>query len=576
MSYTILTIPFNLKEKDKGEFLKKGFDFDEFFSNHIDIKNQGNQFLHYFSFNPKAINEIAINLFLELNFQNSNLSKKINSQNSNLRLYNESSFFDKKHLNHTKSYIRGIDRKEVNNKRVQITDYKTDTRFPKEEISENTKFIYTYEKDEHFVNVGFTIHAIKLYINKSELTKRSIGFGFLQIVLKWDFETAKSMIDGIEPLSELFRYYKGGDDKKNKFEIKWNELFNIEVQKIEKDINEGKVAAEHLEFKRRKIEEYKKWIIQNMPQKIDFKLLLDRLLEQVSPNIRELLDFESEEMIKPYVLHLSNFIKKNESDNLDFESDELLNKVYRMIRISGSENIKITTSSKLKFTFPDPYTSQFVLNEGAFVIEGIEESADLINKYYPSFLFALNQKYLFNYMQQKINELPLIKNDHLIKYNVEDLKVLQQTMINAEFFQIFTSLSNYNEIDMFFEKLRDQFKIEQLKQEFLESINGISNITQIDEKEKEDANRKIQKTLNEEEHLRKNQKEKLQGDRLNWIVLLFTVAQVWSGIYSSLPLAGEPEGYYYNLIINAIIVLSVLIVVIWYNNQLKKITKQNN
>ena len=137
-------------------------------------------------------------------------------------------------------------------------------------------------------------------------------------------------------------------------------------------------------------------------------------------------------------------------------------------------------------------------------------------------------------------------------------------------------MNNYNEIDMFFEKLRDQFKIEQLKQEFLESINGISNITQIDEKEKEDANRKIQKTLNEEEHLRKNQKEKLQGDRLNWIVLLFTVAQVWSGIYSSLPLAREPEGYYYNLIINAIIVLSVLIVVIWYNNQLKKITKQNN
>jgi hypothetical protein len=235
-------------------------------------------------------------------------------------------------------------------------------------------------------------------------------------------------------------------------------------------------------------------------------------------------------MIKPYVLHLSNFIKKNESENLDFESDELLNKVYRMIRISGSENIKITTSSKLKFTFPDPYTSQFVLNEGAFVIEGVEESTDLINKYYPSFLFALNQKYLFNYIQQKINKLPLIKNDHLIKYNVEDLKVLQQTMINAEFSQIFTSLSNYNEIDLFFKNLRDQFKIKELKEEFLDSINGISKITQIKEREIFEKLKNEQEVQSKKEKEHQEERENLNSNKLNLILLLLTIAQVWSGI----------------------------------------------
>jgi hypothetical protein len=129
---------------------------------------------------------------------------------------------------------------------------------------------------------------------------------------------------------------------------------------------------------------------------------------------------------------------------------------------------------------------------------------------------------------------------------------------------------------MFFEKLREQFKIKELKEEFLDSINGISKITQIEEREKEDINREKQEELNNEEQSRKNIKEKFQGDRLNWIVLLFTVAQVWSGIYSSLPLANQDHGYIYNLTINAIIVLSVLIVVIWYNSKLKKITKQNN
>jgi hypothetical protein len=190
-----------------------------------------------------------------------------------------------------------------------------------------------------------------------------------------------------------------------------------------------------------------------------------------------------------------------------------------MIRISGSENIKIRSSSNLKFAFPDPYTVQFVLNEGAFVIEGVEQSADLINKYYPSFLFALNQKYLFNYMQGKINELPLIKKDHLIKYNAKDLKVLQQTMINAEFCQIFTSLSNYNEIDMFFENLREKFKINELKLEYMASIEGISRITQIKEKEEDDQHRKIEEQKTDE-----------NNKRLNNILLILTIAQVWSGL----------------------------------------------
>jgi hypothetical protein len=546
MSYTILTIPFNLKEKEKGPFLEKGFVFDEVFSHYFKSQNQGNPFLHYFTFNPKAINEIAISLFIELNFPNSNLSKKIDEQNPSLCLYHEPGFFDKKHLKSTKSFIQGLDGEEINNKQLQIADYVTDTKFPKEIISKNFKFLY--KKAEHSVNISFTIDAVKLYINKSELTKRSIGFGFLQIVLKWDFENAKSMIYGLEPLSELFRYYKGGDDKKNKFEIKWNEAFNIEVQNIENKIKEGKVPAEYLEVNHRKMEEYKKWIIPNAPQKISFKLLLDRLLEEVSLNISGLFNFENEEIIKPYVLHLSSYIKKNETGNLDFERDDLLNKVYRMIRISGSENIKIRSSSNLKFAFPDPYTVQFVLNEGAFVIEGVEQSADLINKYYPSFLFALNQKYLFNYMQEKINELPLIKKDHLIKYNAKDLKVLQQTMINAEFCQIFTSLSNYNEIDMFFENLREKFKINELKLEYMASIEGISRITQIKEKEEDDQHRKIEEQKTDE-----------NNKRLNNILLILTIAQVWSGLVGIFEYKDEDR---WKLYLNLVVYLIFLVLIV--------------
>ena len=46
MSYTILTIPFNLKEKAEGEFLKKGFVFDDVFPEFFKSEESVNPFLH--------------------------------------------------------------------------------------------------------------------------------------------------------------------------------------------------------------------------------------------------------------------------------------------------------------------------------------------------------------------------------------------------------------------------------------------------------------------------------------------------------------------------------------------------
>ena len=67
MSYTILTIPFNLKEKSEGEFLKKGFVFDDFFPDFFKSIESENPFLHIATFNPEVIKKVAINQFVELN-----------------------------------------------------------------------------------------------------------------------------------------------------------------------------------------------------------------------------------------------------------------------------------------------------------------------------------------------------------------------------------------------------------------------------------------------------------------------------------------------------------------------------
>jgi hypothetical protein len=50
MSYTILTIPFNLKEKQDGAYLKKGFVIDDVLPEFFECKDGANSFLHVAGF----------------------------------------------------------------------------------------------------------------------------------------------------------------------------------------------------------------------------------------------------------------------------------------------------------------------------------------------------------------------------------------------------------------------------------------------------------------------------------------------------------------------------------------------
>ncbi|MBM3184730.1 MAG: hypothetical protein FJZ67_00380 [Bacteroidetes bacterium] len=558
MSYTILTIPFNLKEKEEGDFLKKGFVIDDYFK-----KNSSQSFLKVLEFDNFFIRTSVTKILLKkAGVKEDKL--KIDSQ-INRFFKKDPSFITKtKYFKTTNSYYDFIEPEEVQNEQG-ISDLDNLTGI----LVNDLEFYVFRENNNH---QKFKIEKINLIFNRQK-SNSGIGFGFVTIHIKWiDIENSsqKEFAECIASAAEFLRWYNNEKDSKTKFfnescePVKWNK----KLQKIQ-----NKVSFELTPFLDNQAESIGKYLY--------FHDLINQLINDVqnSNDKKELFDFNKNEKIKPFLLHLYQSNNTNVNNGCKDIEDKILTNIYNSLRIPDKDNLALNLESKIAFTpiYPDRYTQLYCLNEGALVVKGNIESKkapELINDFFPAFLFALNQKYLFHYIQEKINELPLDETSET--YKPEALKTLQQTMIYAEFSQIFTSLSNYNEIDMFFEKLRVQFKIEQLKEEFLDSINGISKITQIAEKEKEDTHRKIQKAIYEEEHLRKNQKEKLQGDRLNWIVLLFTVAQVWSGIYDSLPLAREKEGYRFNLIINAIIVLSVLIVVIWYNNQLKKITKQNN
>jgi hypothetical protein len=604
MSYTILTIPFNLKEKQGGAYLKKGFVIDDVLPEFFECKNGTNSFLHVATFKNAFLKKTLINLFIKENFPDFEFLTSVNDE-----IFASTSFFDTgKYLHSSQDYVQSVDFEKLNvNNRT--ADKSNLLKIPHDTLTIDC----FYQKDTtSHSKANFDIAEIKLFVNRLASSMDSIGFGYIEIVLQWKFDNAGTMIENLAPLSELFRFY--GEDTNNKFDVfglnnsSWNAQLEEIIENISLRNENPKIPEERKTANTLIIEKFRKIKKDNNFKKLDFKLLVDTLLKNISKdkNVAEVFYFnQGSTLSKPYVLHLAN-LQGEEKESIDLDSAEVSSKVHRLLRIAGSGNTEINKLAALPTVSPDIHTKQFILNEGAFIIEGSKTVSELLNKYYPAYLFALNQKYLFNYMQEKINELPVEPTTG--KYKTEDLKQLQETLIYAEFSQIFTSLSNYHEIDQFFEKLREQFKIKQLKEEYFDSVNGISKITHLKEKEeselilrkeedarriekeaaeamrlKEEQERRIEKEMAEDRRLKEEQERRIEKDKaedkriferekdgriselraqkLNLVLLLLTIAQVWSGLFESLHLSELK----FSLILNIVVyVLLIIIGLIFY------------
>ena len=488
MACTILTVPFDLVENEKGDFLKKGFVVDDHIPN-ISTNDQSNAFLHYITFDKKAINELAFNELLKLNAKS---FADLEFPKNELLTVN-TSFFDKKHLKLAEGFIKELDIKPPKNSRKS-------KGVLEKSFFNDLEYLHVYGDENNETQEKFTIEEIRLFFNRSNQTISSIGFGFLQIVLNWKIDDAISMIDKLFPMAEFFRYY-GKDNNLNQFNIDWKPQLNIEIESLQKKINSGKIDANAIELQKTKLTNYRNLMSIDIQKDLDFKTVVDALLTQFvgGIDIKKIFCFPRKDLIKPYILHLSSI--RSSVDLPIAEINDRIKKIHRLVRISSKDNIEINASENLKFECPDNYTSQFVLNEGAFVIEGLSsnnfEIKELIKKYNASFIFAINQKHLFYYLQERINEC---NSD-----NLEHLKTLQKTLIRAEFSQIFSTLSNYNEIDQFYKRLQERFYINELKEEYLSSVNLLTTLTQIEI-------------------------DKVKGDTLNTILLALTIYQVWFGI----------------------------------------------
>jgi hypothetical protein len=409
----------------------------------------------------------------------------------------------------------------------------------------------------------FKIKSIKLLINKQK-SNNCVGFGFLSINLEWldTFENPEVFAKHLASVADFYRWYNNADDSKTLlyhdtcFPSKWNKKIDKKKGEISFDLSKYKILEDKIEDNIAETISNKETEVKNSEEKPISKNaffiheIVEELLQSflVDNNFQNVYDFNDNLKIKPFLLHLfQTKCTSFDDENLN-EYSSFLTNIYNSIRIPDQVNVSLNIESDIDFKAykPDRFTQIYCINEGAMVIKGNSDEnkkAEMINEFYPAFLFALNQKYLFYYCQKKINSIPLDKNE---RYNLIDVRRLRGMLVKAEFSQVFLAISNYNEIDLFYNKLREKFQVNDLREEYIKSIEGLNTI----------ANLSVEKD------------NKIQEDRLNTILLVLTIAQVWTGIYGLLNFENNWK-WYLNLTMYVIFAT-----IIWNLIDIKKLIKK--
>jgi len=222
-------------------------------------------------------------------------------------------------------------------------------------------------------------------------------------------------------------------------------------------------------------------------------------------SLDNLIQFDIE---KPILLHLFNNTNREQiSDDKDL--DVLL---YRAIRIkSNLDSHSITNLNLVTRTYSG--ISFCTLMEGAAIMDLSRETShsDLFNRFFPSFLLAINQREAMIRLNEKLSNfsyknLENAINDEANNKVIENIKSIKNEVRFFKFKQIIYSVSFYDEIALFYKKLHAAFDIQLLLDDNEASVKEIHDML-------------VQVENNKEEKLRKERekKENLQSTLLGAI-----------------------------------------------------------
>ena len=162
---------------------------------------------------------------------------------------------------------------------------------------------------------------------------------------------------------------------------------------------------------------------------------------------------------------------------------ELCEQAYEIIRVPDRNSPR----------FDQPLTEPIIqrvgrnvaftaLNEGALIIETTNESMDtkaIANKYFPAFVLALNQRELLLNNMQFIVQLDTKDLKSLNGDSFNKMETLRNRLLILHLKQIFYSVSNLHEVELFFNQLQKAFAIKNMLLENEECVREMFNLLEV-------------------------------------------------------------------------------------------------
>jgi hypothetical protein len=509
MSCTILTVPFDLVENEKGEFLKKGFVIDQQLQKKFGDPKHHRGYLYSAKFKEDTVRKTLIKAFLQLE---DSPHFKINTE-----LDSDYSFVDrKKYANTIEGHCVNI--LDSSKSETPSTDYLARLL---DRLDGERKLLFRTNLPA-VKNQFFTIESVSVFLNRQNSAK-GVGYGFISIALNWENEIGESTpIPELSTVREFLRYF-GAEPEKNTFVPIFHGTLRTGEKSSKAITSSDEDQINYLKSKLPRLKTEYPTVFNSvevpedayLKSNVNFFSLFDELLKSFLPSsTQEPSFYKFKDDIKPYLLHL------DDARNLTSENDRdtWMKSIYHVLRIPGQERKPIFNEFNYSPIMADDSSLFYCLNEGAYIMDGSHPKADkaMVNVYFPAFLMALNQKFLFDYFQYKISELSLYGDNH---FDGKELNRLKANLVKTEFRQVFFNVSNYHEISEFYHAVQSKFKIKELRDEYIASIEAINELVKLAENKAKETEQKAYE----------EQKEK-QENRLNTILLALTIYQVWFGI----------------------------------------------
>ena len=223
--------------------------------------------------------------------------------------------------------------------------------------------------------------------------------------------------------------------------------------------------------------------------KVEDKLTFE---DVINSRFNTLLPFIKFRYDRPMLLHL---LKNRESINISDLNCYLYNSI-RMPKnpLSPLPETKGTYTNDMDYIrHTGSGVSICVLNEGAAIIDEVPDDLNgLFNKYFPAFILALNQREIMLQINQYSSQLKSIDFKNSDPEILEFLRDLKSRIDIYQFKQVFYSVSFFDEIVLFYNKLQNAFNIDILLKDNKECLSSIftlleENRLQEEEKQRKDA-----------------------------------------------------------------------------------------